>query len=123
MTNLMLLIKPLSESFDLLFCTVPNLASSLKLCSFQCFCLTLSRILRINDAISSIFVFILLFYCVFIYLFSSQHLSSCIISHFQHLPYFTICRLLGSSYFQFLSFPFAFNFNICDMPFFSSHDL
>lgn len=42
-----------------------NLASSLELCSFQCFCLTLSNFLRINDTISSVFVFILLFYCVF----------------------------------------------------------
>ena len=49
--------------------------------------------------------------------FSFQCLSSCITSHFQHLPCSTICRLLGSSHFQYLSFSFAFNFTVCDMSF------
>lgn len=57
--------KPLRESFDLYFVLCLNSASSLELCLFQYFCLTLSKFLRINDAISSVFVFILLFYCVF----------------------------------------------------------
>lgn len=90
-----------------------NLASSLELCLFQYFSLTLSKFLRINDTISSVFFFSFSYFIVF----SSQYLSSCIICYFQYLPCFTICRLLGRSYFQYLSFPFAFNFNICDMPF------
>lgn len=89
-----------------------NWASSLELCLFQYFCLTLSKFLRLSDTISSVFVLVFLFCCILFPIFG----------FLDYLPFpafalFYCLSIVRTLIFPVLVISFEFNFSICDMPF------